>query len=114
MSESSTERRKVPRSQIVSWVIDGVLAVAILSAVYQGGQFVERLDTVVTSLEALSDRVSALEARPMGPGAQARIALLEAADANQERMLQSLKADITARLDRIEDKTDSIAEALRR
>ena len=94
------------RPQYVSWAIDGALAIALLAAVLQGGQFIERLDTVVTSLEKLSKRVSELETRPISPGAAAQIRVLEAQDAAMAREVREIKIDITARLDRIEDKLD--------
>lgn len=106
MPELAPDRRQISRPMIFSWVIDGILATSIIAAVYTGGQFVERLDTVVNSLESLSTRVSQLEERPMGPAAAQRIAVLEAQDAHRDRALAELKADITSRLDRIENKID--------
>lgn len=104
MSELS--RQGIARPFIVSWAIDGALVLALAAAVLKGGQFVERLDTVVTNIESLSARVTQLETRPMGPGAAQRISVLEARNSSQAREIRALKEDITARLDRIENKMD--------
>jgi len=106
MPEANDERRKVSRPQMISWAIDGILAGALLAAVYQGGQFVERLHTVVDALESLSTRVSELEARPMGPAAAQRISVLESRADGLDRASREIKQDITARLDRLENKLD--------
>lgn len=113
MTDHAPDRRKISRPLIFSWLIDGILATAIIAAVYTGGQFVERLDTVVRSLESLSLRVGQLEERPMGPAAAQRIAVLEARDENRARAMQELKGDLTNRLDRLENKFDSLDRYLR-
>ena len=96
----------VARPQIVSWVIDGALALSLLAAVLQGGQFIERLDTVVSNIEKLSGRVTSLESH--GPGTNAIHGVLEAQSQAQAASIREIKSDITARLDRIENKLDRL------
>ena len=108
MSDPSGQR--IPRPIIISWVIDGVLAMAILTAVYQGGTFVERLDTVISNFETLSKRVTTLEDRPMSTGTAVRLAAIEAENASRDRFLKELKEDLGKRLDKLEVKLDKALE----
>jgi len=106
MSESAI-RHRYP---IIPLVVDGTLAIALLSAVYMGGQFVERLDQVILGMEKLSGRVEALESRPMGPEAARRISVLEADQRSQKAAFEMLGETLTSRLDRIEGKIDRLGD----
>lgn len=92
----------------ISWAIDSALALAILAAVWQGGQFIERLETVATQLESLGTRVAALEQHPLPNNTSARVGVLEVQVAAQERSIRDLKEDLVKRLDRIEAKVDRL------
>ena len=92
----------------VSWAIDGALAISLLLAVYQGGQFVQRFEAVALNLENLSSRVAALETHPAANNTQQRVLVLEERIAGQDRAIIELKADLVRRLDRIESKVDAL------
>lgn len=100
------ERRHISSAQKVSWGIDLVLAIALITAILQvgnmGGQFIERLDAVVTRLENLSGRVSQLEARPVGPGGDARLRVLETRVSIQQTATAELKQDMNTRMDKVD------------
>lgn len=92
----------------VSWAIDGALAVSLLMAVWQGGQFVERFEAVAVQMEALATRVAALEQHPLGNNTSQRVGVLEVQVTAQERQIRDLKEDLVKRLDRIESKVDRL------
>ena len=91
---------------LISWAIDGILAVSLLTAVYTGGQFVERLDGVILTMENLSNRVGKLETSDITPEANRRISMLEVQSAAQERTALEFRTELYTRLNRLEDKLD--------
>jgi len=96
----------IPKPQIVSWLIDGVLAGSLLWAVYSGGQFVEKLEGAINDMGELTVRVSSLETNQITPEASRRISMLEVQTQAHEKAYEQFRVDLTTRLSRFEDKLD--------
>jgi pterin-4a-carbinolamine dehydratase len=90
----------------IGWAVDSALAVALIGAVWQGGQFVQRFEVVAANLENLSGRVAQLEHHPLPNDTSRRVSVLETRHDNTERAIADLKQDLAKRLDRIELKLD--------
>ena len=92
----------------ISWCIDSALAIAIVMAVWQGGQLMQRFEVVAAGFESLSSRVAQLESHPLPNSTAERVSVMEARMAGHEHAIRELKTDLFKRLDRIEGKVDSL------
>jgi hypothetical protein len=92
----------------ISWCIDSALAIAIVLAVWQGGQLMQRFEVVAAGFESLSARVAQLEHHPLPNNTAERVSVMESKMAGQEQAIRELKADLFKRLDRIEGKVDGL------